>query len=133
MASGQKLPKSCLYYKGMTAVKKAHLRELTTLFLHEKQFVGVQGLQLTDTMCLIIAAQACLPALGFGISCLTGWTEIILYPAAFRISRDSEDASGVLHHQKQALIGESWPRGLLSCHGTMLNGTCEGFNQAAMS
>ena len=99
--------------QGMTAVEKAHLRELTTLFLHEKQFVGVQGLQLTDTMCLIIAAQACLPALGLGISALSGWTEIIVYPGAFRISRDERDAAGVIHHQEQALIGESWSRGPL--------------------
>jgi MtfA peptidase len=99
--------------QGMTAVEKAHLRELTTLFLHKKQFVGVQELQLTDTMCLIIAAQACLPALNLGMECLSGWTEIIVYPGAFRISRDERDAAGVVHHQEQALIGESWSRGPL--------------------
>lgn len=99
--------------QGMTAVEKAHLRELTTLFLHKKQFVGVQELQLTDAMCLIIAAQACLPVLGLGIGYLSGWTEIIVYPGAFRISRDERDATGVVHHQEQALIGESWSRGPL--------------------
>ncbi len=99
--------------QGMTAVEKAHLRELTTLFLHEKQFFGARELQLTDTMCLIIAAQACLPALGLGIDCLSGWTEIIVYPGAFLISRDEKDAAGVVHHQEQALIGESWSRGPL--------------------
>ena len=99
--------------QGMTAVEKAHLRELTTLFLHKKQFIGVQELQLTDTMCLIIAAQACLPALNLGMECLSGWTEIIVYPGAFRISRDERDAAGVVHHQEQALIGESWSRGPL--------------------
>ena len=99
--------------QGMTAVEKAHLRELATLFLHEKQFVGVQELQLTDAMCLSIAALACLPALGLGIACLSGWTEIIVYPGAFRVSRDEKDAAGVVHHQEQALVGESWSRGPL--------------------
>ena len=99
--------------QGMTAVEKAHLRELTTLFLHNKQFVGVQELQLTDAMCLIIAVQACLPALGLGIGCLSGWTEIIVYPGAFRISRDERDSAGVVHHKDNALIGESWSRGPL--------------------
>ncbi len=99
--------------QGMTAVERAHLRELTTLFLHEKYFAGVQGLQLTDARCLIIAAQACVPALGLGIDCLSGWTGIIVYPGAFRISRDDRDASGVVHHQEQVLIGESWSRGPL--------------------
>jgi len=99
--------------QGMTAVERAHLRELTTLFLHNKQFVGVQELQLTDAMCLLIAAQACLPALGLGIGCLSGWTEIIVYPSAFRINRDERDSAGIVHHQEQALIGESWSRGPL--------------------
>ena len=99
--------------QGMTAVEKAHLRELTTLFLHKKQFLGVQELQLTDAMCLLIAAQACLPVLGLGIDCLSGWTEIIVYPSAFRTNRDERDSAGVVHHQEQALIGESWSRGPL--------------------
>ncbi|MCX7099082.1 MAG: zinc-dependent peptidase [Methylococcales bacterium] len=98
---------------GMTAVEQAHLRELVTLFLHEKQFVGVQGLALTDAMCLGIAVQACLPALGFGLTSLSGWIEIIVYPGAFRINRDSRDATGVVHHQEQTLIGESWSQGPL--------------------
>jgi len=97
----------------MTAVEKAHLRALTTLFLHEKRFVGVQGLQLTNTMCLTIATQACLPALSFGMGCLSGWIDIIIYPGAFRISRDEIDMTGVVHHQKRVLVGESWSRGPL--------------------
>ncbi len=105
----EKLP--CL--QGMTAVEKAHLRELTTLFLHEKRFVGVQGLQLNDAMCVIIAVQACLPALHFGMGCLSGWTDIVVYPEAFRISRDEMDSAGVVHHQERALVGESWSRGPL--------------------
>ena len=105
--------KQMIVLQGMTAVEKAHLRELATLFLHEKQFVGVQELQLTDAMCLSIAVLACLPALGLGIACLSGWTEIIVYPGAFRISRDERDAAGIVHHQEQALIGESWSRGPL--------------------
>ncbi|UOA07897.1 zinc-dependent peptidase [Methylobacter sp. S3L5C] len=99
--------------EGMTAVEKAHLRELTTLFLNEKKFSGAQEFQLTDTMCLIIAIQACVPALWLGIGCLSGWTEIIVYPSAFRISRDEKDAAGVVHYNDNALIGESWLRGPL--------------------
>ena len=102
---------ACL--QGMTAVEKAHLRELSTLFLHEKKFFGAQELHLTDAMRVTIAIQACLPVLGLGIGCLSGWTEIIVYPGAFRIDRDDRDAAGVVHHQEQALIGESWSRGPL--------------------
>ncbi len=99
--------------QGMTAVEKAHLRELATLFLYEKRFVGVQELQLSNAMCLMIAAQACLPVLRLGIDCLSGWIDIIVYPGAFQICRDEIDDTGVVHHQVRALIGESWSRGPL--------------------
>lgn len=107
--ASEKLP----VLQGLTAVEKAHLRELTTLFMREKQFVGVEELQLTDAMCLIIAAQACLPILRLGLGCLSGWTEIVVYPGAFRVSRDDTDAAGVVHHEDRVLIGESWSRGPL--------------------
>lgn len=95
----------------MAAVEKAHLRELTTLFLHDKNFVGVQGLQMTNDMCVTIAVQACLPVLGLGIAGLAGWTDIVVYPAAFQVSRDDMDSIGVVHHQDRVLVGESWSHG----------------------
>jgi MtfA peptidase len=112
--------------QGMTAVEKAHLRELTTLFLHEKRFVGAQGLQLTDGMCLMVAAQACLPVLNLGIGCLSGWVDIIVYPGAFRVSRDEMDMAGIVHHQDRALVGESWSRGPLIVSWEDVEGDCQG-------
>ncbi|MGZ8191638.1 MAG: M90 family metallopeptidase, partial [Methylococcaceae bacterium] len=99
------------FLQGMTAVDKAHLRELSTVFLHEKNIVGVQGLEITDAMEVIIAVQACLPVLRLGIGCLAGWTDIVVYPGAFRVSKDDRDSAGVIHHEQQVLIGESWSRG----------------------
>ncbi len=112
--------------RGLTAVEKAHLRELATLFLHEKRFVGVQGHQITDAMCLIVAAQACLPVLNLGLGCLSGWIDIIVYPGAFRVSRDEKDMAGVVHHQEQALVGESWSRGPLILSWEDVEGDCQG-------
>lgn len=102
---------ACL--QGMSAVEKAHLRKLSTLFLAEKHFVGAQGIELTLTLRVTIAVQACLPILGLGLPCLAGWTDVIVYPAAFRVSRDSVDEAGVVHHEEQILAGESWSRGPL--------------------
>lgn len=98
---------------GLTAVEKAHLRELTTLFLHEKNFVGAHQLQIIDSMAVTIAIQACLPILNLGFSYLSGWTDIIVYPAAFHISRDTMDAQGIMHHEEKDLTGESWLHGPL--------------------
>ncbi len=99
--------------EGCSAVEKAHLRALSTLFLYEKNLIGVQGLALTEGMRVTIAALACLPVLGLGFGCLKGWTEVIVYPAAFRVSRDETDAAGVVHRQFRSLSGESWSRGPL--------------------
>ncbi|QPK63993.1 zinc-dependent peptidase [Methylomonas sp. LL1] len=97
--------------QGLTAVEKAHLRELTTLFLYEKNFIGAQGFQLTDYMRVGIAVQTCLCILEIGLSCLSGWTDVIVYRGPFRVSRDTADAVGVVHHQDHVLSGESWSRG----------------------
>ncbi|MEC4747479.1 M90 family metallopeptidase [Methylomicrobium sp. Wu6] len=100
-------------FQGLTAVEKAHLRELATLFLHEKKLLGVQGQEVTDAMRVVIAALACLPVLGLGFGCLEGWTEVIVYPSAFRVRREERDDAGVVHHQERSLSGESWSRGPL--------------------
>ncbi|OQK17819.1 hypothetical protein AU255_08135 [Methyloprofundus sedimenti] len=97
--------------QGLSAVKKAHLRELSTLFLYEKNIYGVQGFQLTDEMRVIIAAQACLPILGLGIQLFSAWSNVVVYPGAFQVSRDERDEFGIVHHEQHLLSGESWLRG----------------------
>jgi Mlc titration factor MtfA (ptsG expression regulator) len=99
--------------QGLTAVEKAHLRELTTLFLQEKSFFGAHDLEVSQTMAVTIAVQACLPILNLGLSCLTGWSAVIIYPGAFHVSRDAMDTTGVVHHEDKILAGESWLHGPL--------------------
>jgi Mlc titration factor MtfA (ptsG expression regulator) len=102
---------SLIVLQGLSAVEKAHLRELTTLFLHRKNFIGAQGLEVTEVMRIIVSAQACLLLLGLDISFFDGWSDVIIYPGAFRISRDNTDTAGVVHHEDNVLSGESWSRG----------------------
>lgn len=98
--------------------EKARLRLLTTLFLHQKSFTGVQGLDVSLEMGITIAAQACLEILHLGLNAFDGWVEIIIYPAAFIVQRDVIDENGVVHKQSNGLSGESWGRGpiILSWH-----------------
>ncbi|MGJ0486388.1 MAG: zinc-dependent peptidase [Methylomicrobium sp.] len=99
--------------QGLSPIEKARLREMATLFLYEKDLIGVQGLDLTETMRISIAALACLPVLGLGFGCLKGWSEVIVYPAGFRVSRKQTDEAGVVHHLEQSLSGEAWSHGPL--------------------
>ncbi len=96
---------------GLSAVERAHLRELTTLFLHRKDICGAQGLIITAEMAMVVAAQACLPILKLGLDYYDGWVEVLIYPGAFRVKRDSTDAIGLVSHQEQVLSGESWSKG----------------------
>jgi len=46
------------FLQRLTAEECSQLREWTTLFLHDKEINGVQGLVVTEAMSVMIAAQA---------------------------------------------------------------------------
>jgi hypothetical protein len=96
----------------LSAVEKAHLRELSTLFIYQKNFIGVE-IEIDQAMKVLIAALACLPILHLGNSLLADWRDIVIYPCAFRVNRDETDEAGVVHHQQKVLSGEAWTRGPL--------------------
>ncbi len=91
--------------------EKVRLRVLTTLFIHKKSFSGVQGMTVTLSTKIVIAAQACLEVLELGIDAFEGWHEIIVYPGAFKVERDTRDENGLVHNNSNALSGESWMNG----------------------
>ncbi|MEA3303117.1 MAG: M90 family metallopeptidase, partial [Pseudomonadota bacterium] len=95
----------------LSASEKARLRTFSTLFLHQKRFSGARGFEVSSETNLIIALQAVLPILELGMDAYLGWSEIIVYPGAFRVMREQQDASGIVHLQDQVLSGESWSHG----------------------
>ncbi|MEO6974510.1 MAG: M90 family metallopeptidase [Gallionella sp.] len=97
--------------QGLDAVQMAHLRELTTWFLHSKGINGVQGLEVTFEMRVAVAAQACLLILNLDTDYFDDWVEVVLYPDAFRVNHQRVDALGLLHNEANELTGEAWLRG----------------------
>ena len=87
------------------------LRELSLLFLAEKQFAGARELEVTDAMRVSIAAQACLPVLELGLDWYAGLTGIVVYPGDFRVRRTETDEDGVVHEWDDELAGEAMPGG----------------------
>jgi len=96
---------------GLSSVQKAYLRELTTLFIQQKRFRAVQGLELNELMPIKIAAHACLLILELDLDYYQGWRDIILYPDAFMVTSDDMDEAGIVSHQQRVLGGEAWLRG----------------------
>ncbi|HUW37791.1 MAG TPA: M90 family metallopeptidase [Rhodocyclaceae bacterium] len=95
----------------LDAVQLAHLREMTTWFLAHKSITGAQGLEVTPSMKVAVAVQACLLILNLGVEYFDGWVEVILYPGAFRVERAETDSFGLVRNEASALTGESWLRG----------------------
>ncbi len=107
----QKATRQIKVLQGLDAVQMAHLRELTTWFLHTKAINGAHGLEVTTAMRVTVAAQACLLILNLDTDYFDNWVEVILYPGAFRVKREQTDAMGLVHSDARVLSGESWLRG----------------------
>ncbi len=97
--------------EGLDAAERAQLRDLATLFLHEKVLEPAGGLVLTPDMGPILAAQACLPILHLGLDFYQGWHSVILYPEGFLADHEYTDSNGLVHRGHRSLIGEAWARG----------------------
>ena len=91
----------------------AALASLAARFLHEKTITPLGELVIDDRDRVLLAALCCLPLLRFGAEGLHGWSELLVYPEAFRVNRSHVDAAGVLHEWEDELIGEAWDAGPL--------------------
>lgn len=96
---------------GLHTTELERLRDLATLFLHEKALEPAGGLHLTPAMGPCIAAQACLPILNLGLDYYRGWSSVILYPEGFLAHHEYTDPVGLVHSVHRPLIGEAWERG----------------------
>jgi MtfA peptidase len=101
------------WISALDPARDARLQALAARFLHEKTISPVGALALDDTQRTTLAALCCLPLLEFGAEGLHGWSQVIVYPDAFRAHRSHMDAAGVLHEWEDELIGEAWEHGPL--------------------
>ena len=95
----------------LDAHQMAKLRVLSTLLIYRKTFFGAHDFTITLEMKIIIAAQACLEILELGIESFDGWSEIVVYPAAFKVERETQDNNGLVSTKSSVLSGEAWGKG----------------------
>jgi MtfA peptidase len=84
------------------------LLDLVQTFLREKHFEGGGGLDVTEEMKIIVAAQACLLILHLDAGCYPGVRTVILYPSTFIRRSPAIDGRmyvGVIPHP-EPLLGE---------------------------
>ncbi len=83
------------------------LEGLVISFLAEKQFVGCNGLAITDEIRATIAAQACLLLLG-RLGLYDELQSILVYPGAFWVEDEVHDDDGLVTQRRRELSGEAW-------------------------
>lgn len=104
----------CPLARRLDLERQHELRRLAALFLARKHFHALAGAVLDDYWRLLIAMQACLPALQQGAASLRGWREVLIYPGEFKVRRSHhDDRTGVVTEGDAVLVGEGWDRGPL--------------------
>ncbi len=75
------------------------------IFIDEKNFVGYQGIEINDTIRVVIAAQACILLLNRKTNYYPHLGNILVYPNVFNHQTDDGNP------QPLGRLGESWSRG----------------------
>jgi Mlc titration factor MtfA (ptsG expression regulator) len=116
--------------KGLSDDEARRLRELTTLFFHEKNFSAAEGIELTDDLKWVIAVQACLPILGLDIDWYENWRTVVVVPEGYRERFTDTDAAGVVGDWEDDVAGISEPDGpvVLSWEDIEASGWGDGYN-----
>ena len=99
----------CPLARRLDSERQQKLRRLSALFLTRKRFHALAGAVLDDYWRLLIAMQACLPALQQGTASLRGWHEVLIYPGEFKVRRSHHDArTGVVTENAEVQIEDVW-------------------------
>jgi len=116
------------FLAALTDDEQRALEKLVEAFLAEKEFSTGGGLELSDEICVAIAAQGCLPILRLGLAAYGDWVGIIVYPDEFVVPRQLQDEDGIIHEYDDVLSGEAWPGGplIISWHDVQMAGA--GYN-----
>jgi Mlc titration factor MtfA (ptsG expression regulator) len=93
--------------RSLPAPLARRLEGLVISFLREKQFVGCNGLAITDEIRATIAAQACLLLLGRP-GLYDELQSILVYPGTFWVEDEVHDDDGLVTQRRRELSGEAW-------------------------
>ena len=97
-------------YGRFSASQQKQLRGFIQVFLQEKQFIGCQGLQVTEEMRVTIAAIACLLLFSDRRTYFPNLRSILIYPHAYIVQETSVNDANVVEEKITARLGESWTK-----------------------
>jgi Mlc titration factor MtfA (ptsG expression regulator) len=97
-------------YNRLPAHAQLRLKKRAQVLLAEVPFIGCGGLEVTEEMRVLIAAQAALLLAGRGPA-FRNLRQVLVYPGHFAVERSHTGADGVVHEARQVMSGESWQQG----------------------
>ena len=95
----------------LPAAQQLRLKRHIQVMLAEVPFIGCAGLEVTDEMRVVVAAQACMLLLNRPTDNFANLRQVLMYPGAFVVDRALPQAGGVLRDERHVLAGESWSQG----------------------
>lgn len=95
-------------YPCLSPTERKRLQGHVQVFLAEKQFIGCQGLQVTEEMKVTIAAVACLLLLNGRENYFPKLRSILVYPRAYLVNETTAISNYVVEERRIARLGESW-------------------------
>jgi Mlc titration factor MtfA (ptsG expression regulator) len=98
-------------YARMAAPLQSQVEQTVKRFLHQKKFVGCDGLVIDDEMRVTVAGHASVLLLNRPNRAFPELHAVLLYPTAFLVPRAEVDAAGVVTPGQRGLLGESWGDG----------------------
>jgi Mlc titration factor MtfA (ptsG expression regulator) len=95
-------------YARMPRDLRLRLEPVVRAFLARVEFIGCQGLQVTDEMRLVVAAQACLLIIENDANAYSGLHSVLLYPDEFVVQDSDQDEAGVVTEGERVLSGQTF-------------------------
>ena len=99
------------YYRTLPPEDQKELQEHVQVFLAEKSFEGMEGLEMTDEIRVTIAAQACVLLLHRETDYYPALLSILVYPHHYFVQARIKLPDGTVSEGIDARMGESWYRG----------------------
>ncbi|HEY2776061.1 MAG TPA: M90 family metallopeptidase [Candidatus Binatia bacterium] len=107
------LERRFVLYRRLAAVDRDELLAHSRVLVHEKRFEGCGGLDLTDEVRVLIAAQASLLLLHRDSDYYPRLMSILVYPDAYVVPVEYDAGGGMVLSENVDHIGESWETGSL--------------------
>ncbi len=105
------LERNVALYRYLPDDLRDQLRNDIKIFMDEKRFEGLGGLELTDEITVTIAAEACMLLLNRENRYYPGLISILVYPGAYVAEENTPIGGGVYVEGPSIRLGESWKHG----------------------